>query len=93
MFYKKIFAKSINRALRKLKEYNVIEKEWEMDIYREEALHCETPVEEQKDDLVEEVMRKSDSEDSEDDEEDFIQLSQTFRSRNKVKILQIILNC
>lgn len=34
----------INRATRKLKEYNVIEKEWEMDIYREEAVNSEIPL-------------------------------------------------
>ena len=39
LYYKKIFAKSINRAVRKLKEYNIIEKEWEMDIYRDEAIN------------------------------------------------------
>ena len=41
------------------------------------------PIKEQEDAIVEEVMRKSDSEDSEEDEEDFIELSQTFRRRNK----------
>jgi len=33
LYYKKVFSKMINWATWKLKEYNVIEKEWEMDIY------------------------------------------------------------
>lgn len=73
----------INWATRKLKEYNVIEKEWEMDIYWEEAINSELPQKEQEDSVVEEIMRKSDSEDTDDEEEDFLELSQTFWKRNK----------
>ena len=83
LYYKKIFAKMINRATRKLKEYNVIEKEWEMPIFRDEAINWELPVKEFEDNMAEEIMRKSDSEDSEEDEEDFLELSQTFRRKNK----------
>ena len=83
LYYKKIFAKLVNRATRKLKEYNVIEKEWEMKIYRDEAINWEVPVKETEDAVAEEIMRKSDSEDSDEDEEDFLELSQTFKSKNK----------
>ena len=74
----------INRATRKLKEYNVIEKEWECPIFRDEAAQSETLLEGGPEDLLqEEIMRKSDSEESDDHEEDLHDISDKFHRRNK----------